>query len=83
MTDAGGFDLDSKAKTARERESLLRQIAEALEIPISTFRRPAASLSPNGPSASECAALLSAFSRIEDPELRKACVVLAERYSRA
>jgi hypothetical protein len=35
-----------------------------------------------GPSAGECVALLTAFSRIEDADLRKECVALVERYSR-
>lgn len=82
MTDAGGLDLDGTAKSAHERDVLLRQIADALNIPVSIFRRPPGSSATRGPSAAECAALLTAFSRIEDPDLRKECLALAERYSR-
>ncbi|AIQ88638.1 MAG: hypothetical protein CL858_13825 [Cupriavidus sp.] len=82
MTDAGGFDLDGAAQSARERDKLLRDIARMLNVPESTFRRPPASGGTRGPSAAECAALLTAFSRIEDPDLRKECVALAERYGR-
>ncbi|MEE7447277.1 hypothetical protein MRF4_05330 [Methylobacterium radiotolerans] len=82
MTDAGGFDLDGTAKSAHEREMLLRQIADALNIPVTTFRRRTGSSVARGPSAAECAALLTAFSRIDDPDLRKECLALAERYSR-
>lgn len=82
MTDAGGFDLDGAAKSAHERDVLLRQIADALNIPVSIFRRPPGASAPRGPSAAECTALLNAFSRIEDPELRKECLALAERFGR-
>ncbi|MEE7504271.1 hypothetical protein ACLBXO_19645 [Methylobacterium sp. C33D] len=82
MTDAGGFDLDGRAKSAHERDVLLRQIADALSIPVSIFRRPTGTSAARGPSAAECAALLTAFSRIDDPDLRRECLALAERYSR-
>lgn len=82
MTDAGAFDLDGTAKSAHEREVLLRQIAHALNVPVSIFRGPPGSPAAGGPSAAECAALLTAFSRIADPDLRKECLALAERLGR-
>jgi hypothetical protein len=84
MTDAGGLDRDAAVKSAHERDLLLRQIADALNIPVSTFhRRSSAALGRCGPSAAECAALLAAFSRIEDPCLRMECLALVQRYGDA
>lgn len=84
MTDAGGFDPKDAASRADERERLLGQIAGALNIPIETFRGKGPSVAlRRGPNALECAALLAAFARIEDPELRKACLAMVERYSDA
>jgi hypothetical protein len=82
MTDAGGFDPKDVASRASERARLLGQIAEALNIPATTFRGKGPSVAlGRGPNATECAALLAAFARIEDPDLRKECLAAVERYS--
>ncbi|MGU3668724.1 hypothetical protein ACLBX9_31480 [Methylobacterium sp. A49B] len=79
MTDAGGSDL--KKAAADERERLLGEIAGALNIPVMAFRsRVSWADGATGPSASECAALLAAFSRIADPERRSACLALVEGF---
>ena len=79
MTDAGGRDPNTAAD---ERERLLGQIADALNVPVVAFRsRVSWADGVVGPSASECAALLAAFTRIADPERRRACLALVERYS--
>jgi hypothetical protein len=84
MTDAGGFIPDDASARAVERQDLLRQIADAVNLPVSSFRhRSASRRSPHAPTASECAALLAAFARIEDPERRKACLAMVERYGAA
>jgi len=84
MTDAGGFDPKDSASRADERERLLGQIADALNIPVTTFRGKGSLVAlGRGPNASECAALLAAFARIGDPDVRKECLALVERYSDA
>jgi hypothetical protein len=81
MTDAGVFDPGTDTSSADERVRLLGQIAEALQIPVSTFHgRGDAKAMPRGPAASECAALLAAFARIDDPDRRKECLALVERF---
>jgi len=81
MTDAAGFDPMTATSSADERVRLLGQIAEALKIPVSTFQgRGTANAGPRGPAASECAALLAAFSRIEDPDQRRECLAIVERF---
>lgn len=68
--------------SADERVRLLGQIADALKIPVSTFRCREAENAPHrGPAASECAALLAAFARIEDPDRRRECLALVESFS--
>jgi len=81
MTDAEGFDPGSATSSAAERTRLLTQIAEALKIPVSTFRSGGGmKAAPCGPTASECAALLAAFARIDDPDRRRECLALVERF---
>lgn len=81
MTDVGGIDPGSDTASADERVRLLGQIAEALKIPVSTFHaRGGTPAIPHGPAASECAALLAAFARIEDPSRRRECLALVERF---
>lgn len=79
MIDAGGFLPSDDATASGERARLLRRTAEALNLPLSAFSR---SLAPNpsaeGPSTAECAAILAAFSRIRDPDLRSHCVQMLE-----
>ncbi|WP_342105811.1 hypothetical protein [Methylobacterium sp. SI9] len=83
MTDAGGFDPKSGTSSADERVRLLGQIAEALKIPVSTFHgRGGTNALCNGPSATECAALLAAFARIDDPDRRKECLAIVERFGK-
>jgi hypothetical protein len=78
MTDVGGPESNTAAD---ERERLLGQIADALNIPVVAFRsRVSWADGASGPSASECAALLAAFSRIADPDRRKACLALVEQF---
>lgn len=68
--------------SAEERARLLAQIAGALKIPVSTFRsRGNARATPCGPTASECAALLAAFARIDDPARRRECLALVENFA--
>ncbi len=82
MTEAGGFDQMGAASSTDERARLLAQIAEALKIPVSTFRLRSAGDAPcNGPAAAECAALLAAFARIDDPERRARCLSMVENFS--
>ncbi|MCJ2070751.1 hypothetical protein MKK75_18470 [Methylobacterium sp. J-030] len=82
MTDAGGLHPRSAASPADERARLLEQIAEALKIPVSTFHgRAGAHAPPRGPAASECTALLAAFARIDDPDRRRECLAIVERFS--
>lgn len=65
-----------------ERARLLGKIADALKIPVSTFRgREAENATRRGPAASECAALLAAFARIEDPDRRRECLAWVETFS--
>lgn len=67
--------------SADERARLLGQIAETLKIPVSTFRsRESVNAAPCGPTASECAALLAAFARIDDPDRRRECLTLVEKF---
>ena len=79
MTDAGGFDPHDTASRLDERERLLRQIAQTLDLPLAVFRRRRRS-SPmaEGPTAAECATMLAAFSRIRDPDLRLQCLAMLE-----
>ncbi|MCJ2133492.1 hypothetical protein MKK69_05330 [Methylobacterium sp. J-026] len=82
MTEAGGCDQMGAASSTDERARLLAQIAEALQIPVSTFRlRNAGDALRNGPAATECAALLAAFSRIDDPDRRAKCLLMVEGFS--
>lgn len=79
MTDAGGFLPDHDATGSGERARLLRQIADALNLPLSAFsRRLDPAPDDAGPSTAECAAVLAAFSRIRDPRLRSRCLSLLE-----
>ncbi|MCJ2088189.1 hypothetical protein MKK88_19700 [Methylobacterium sp. E-005] len=83
MTDAGAVDFKGANSPADERARLLGQIADALSIPVSTFHgRDGAGATPGGPAASECAALLAAFARIEDPAHRKECLAIVERFAK-
>ncbi len=80
MTDAGDSLPRDDGTGSGERSSILRQIAEALNLPRSAFSprldpRPCA----EGPSATECEAVLAAFSRIRDPDMRRHCLRLLER----
>lgn len=80
MTDAGGFKSAETCPRLTEQERLLRQIADLLNLPVAHFRRERAALSTaDGPTATECEALLAAFSRIRDPEQRRQCLAMIER----
>lgn len=80
MTDAGGFLPGDDATGSGERARLLGRIAEALKLPLSAFLpSPGQTRSAEGPSADECAAMLAAFSRIRDPDLRRHCLRMLER----
>lgn len=78
MTDAGGFHPIITSTRRDEREQLLGQIAETLNLPVSVFRhrRPAPEI--DGPTATECATMLAAFSRIRDPDARRKCLAMIE-----
>lgn len=81
MTDAGGFP-PMRDKATSERARLLRQIATALDIPVSAFTRAPSACPGEEPSSSECAAMLAAFSRIRDPKLREYCLRMMESFAR-
>ena len=81
MTDAGGFP-PMQDSASSERARLLRQIATALDIPVSTFTRPPSACPGEEPSSSECAAMLAAFSRIRDPKLRDFSLRMLESFAR-
>jgi hypothetical protein len=78
MTDFGQPDLMRSG--SRDRDRLLRQIAETLSVPVATFHGRRVSPLP-GPSASECATLLSAFCRITDPDRRRQCIRMVEGWT--
>jgi hypothetical protein len=77
MTDAGRVFTQGNSSGSGNRAQLLRQIAVALDMPVSAFAEdlPAGD---DGPSPEECAALMAAFSRIRDPRLRAFCRELME-----
>lgn len=80
MTDAGGFLPRDGATGSGERARLLRRIADSLNLPLSAFSPSLApSLSAEGPSTAECAAILAAFSRIRDPDARRHCLRMLEQ----
>lgn len=81
MTDAGGFPPTQDPATS-ERARLLRQIATALDVPVSTFAGAPSTCPGEEPSSSECAAMLSAFSRIRDPKLRAFSLRMLESFAR-
>lgn len=61
---------------------LLRRIAEALQVPLSTLYRPPNAVGAGSPSEvvpdSECEALLHAYRRIPDPEMRRRLLTLMQ-----
>jgi hypothetical protein len=77
MTDAGRVVPHGDKGGSGDRARLLRQIAVALDMPVSAF---AADLPAGdaGPAQDECEALVTAFSRIRDPRLRAFCRDLIE-----
>ena len=84
MTDAGGFLPTPDDPDAGERGRMLRQIADALNLPVSAFSQGLAPVpSAKGPSAAECAAMLAAFSRIRDPQMRRHCLEMLEHCAEA
>ena len=81
MTDAGGF-LSKQDRTTAERARLLSQIAAALDIPVTAFTRAPSDSPGEEPSSTECAAMLTAFTRIHDPKLRGFCLRMLESFAR-
>ncbi|MCJ2011098.1 hypothetical protein [Methylobacterium sp. J-076] len=81
MTDAGGFLPGQDTSGAAERTRLLRQIATALDLPVSAFTRAPPAPEVEGPSSAECAAMLAAFSKIRDPQMRAFCVQVLETFA--
>lgn len=77
MTDAGRVFPQGDTTGPDNRARLLRQIAVALDMPVSAFADdlPAGD---DGPSTQECDAMVAAFSRIRDPRLRAFCRELLE-----
>jgi hypothetical protein len=82
MADAGSFPLEADGSNSPERARLLRQIAAALDLPIEALAARLSLCNPTGPSAEECAAVLDAFARIEDPQLRAFCLQVLEGFTR-
>ena len=77
--NAGGFLPEPQTTGSGERARLLRQIADALNLPLSAFSRRLDPVPDDaGPSTAECAALLAAFSRIRDPLTRRRCLDFLE-----
>ncbi len=55
-----------------------------LNLPVAVFRRGHATSSPDkGPTASECATMLAAFTRIRDPDARRECLAMVEGHADA
>lgn len=81
MTDAGGVP-PTQDQTTSERARLLRQIAAVLDIPVTTFTRAPSSCPGEEPPSTECAAMLAAFSRIRDPQVRAFCLRMLESFAR-
>lgn len=81
MTDAGSF-LAKQNRTTAERARLLRQIAAALDIPVTAFTGASSDCPGEEPSSTECAAMLAAFTRIRDPKLREFCLRMLESFAR-
>lgn len=82
MADAGSFSLDADGVNSPDRARLLRQIAAALDLPVEALAARLAPCNSTGPSAQECAAVLDAFARIEDPQLRAFCIQVLEGFTR-
>ncbi len=84
MTDAVCSFPNDDASGSRERTRLLRRIAESLNLPLAAFTAPLATTpSLEGPSTAESAAVLSNFSRIRDPDMRRKCLEMLERCAKA
>ncbi|MDR7037626.1 hypothetical protein J2X36_002373 [Methylobacterium sp. BE186] len=64
-----------------ERERVLRRIAETLELSLVDLYEAGAAACGSEPSKAECAALISAFHRISDPDLRRRCLALVQAFS--
>ena len=80
MTDAGAFLPTPDDPDTGEPGRLLREIADALNLPVSAFSRRLAPVPATAePSTAECAAVLEAFSRIQDPQARRHCLAMLER----
>jgi hypothetical protein len=77
MTDAGRVFPQADNAGPFDRTRLLRQIAVALDLPVSAFADdlPAGD---EGPSPEECDSLVAVFSRIKDPRLRAFCQELMQ-----
>jgi hypothetical protein len=82
MTDTGRLFADQSGTHPTERQHVLSRIAAALELPVAAFSERAPSGEPGPPSSTECAALLAAFSRIEDAGQRAAILKLMETLAR-
>lgn len=80
MCDAGVFPPKSD-RVASERTLLLRQIAEALDLPVTAFTHPLTPGEGGEPSSDECAAVITAFSRIRDPRNRDFCLRMLESFA--
>lgn len=81
MTDTGGLP-SHRDRTATERARLLRQIAAALDVPVTAFIRAPSDCPGEEPSSAECAAMLAAFTRIRDPKLREFALRMLESFAK-
>lgn len=78
MTDLGGTPSRRDEAATNERAHLLRQIAAALDLPVTALKPGVSADAGEGPSSSECAQMLAAFARVRDPQARAYCLALLE-----
>lgn len=81
MSDAGGLIQLQTGTGSVERARLLNQIACALDVPVAAFTCKLSVNEVEGPSSAECAAMLSAFGRIRDPQIREFCLQVLQAFA--
>ncbi|MEA1832898.1 hypothetical protein U8607_12485 [Methylobacterium durans] len=83
MTEVGASSLLRAVPTVSERARILLRIAETLEVPLADLSRTEGAMGSAEASEAECAALLAAFRRIPDPDLRRRCLSLVSAFGEA
>lgn len=81
MSDAASLTPKRAGIGSAERARLLSQIASALDLPVTAFTCKLSVDEAEGPSSAECAAMLSAFSRIRDPQMRDFCLQVLKAFA--